>query len=98
LAAFPVVTAIVGAFTHVQQGSAGVAWYFRGLLRGLHSFALFCFTFSTALGALKLSLVASTLAALATQLTVQALLLWRLTDGSPTPTVLVHDTVPVDKH
>lgn len=87
LAAFPVVTVIVGAFTHAQQGPAGVASYFRGLLRGLHSFALFCFTFSATLGALRLSLLASTLAALAAQLTAQAFLLWRLTDGSAAPTV-----------
>jgi hypothetical protein len=93
LAAFPVVTVIVGAFTHAQQGPAGVAAYFRGLLRGLHSFALFCVTFSAALGALHLGLVTSTLTALAAQLTTQALLLWRVTEGSATSTVPVTGTI-----
>lgn len=77
LAAFPVVTAIVGAFTHAQQGAAAVTVYFRGLLRGLHSFALFCFVFSAALGVLHWSLLASTLAALTAQLAMQAIVLWR---------------------
>ena len=82
MAAFPIVTVIVAAFTHTQYGPESVAWYFRGLLRGLYSFALFCFVFSTTLGALGLGLLAAACSALVAQLSLQALIQWRMSAWS----------------
>jgi hypothetical protein len=78
LTALPVVTMIIAVFTHVQSGAGAIAAYFRGLLRGLHSFALFCAVFSAALGALEWGLLPATAAALAAQLSLQSLVLWRM--------------------
>jgi hypothetical protein len=75
LTAFPVATVVIGAFTHAQRGHESVASFFRALLRGLHSFVLFCFVFSTALGPLHLPLLPSVVSALLAQLTFQAILL-----------------------
>jgi hypothetical protein len=49
LTAFPVATVVIGVFTQVQRGHEPVTAFFRALIRGLHSFVLFCFVFSTAL-------------------------------------------------
>lgn len=43
LAAFPVLASVLSAFTHAQAGADDVAAFLRGLVRGLLSFALFCF-------------------------------------------------------
>jgi hypothetical protein len=72
------VTVIIAAFTHAQHGHEAVASYFRGLLRGLHSFALFCFVFSGALGPLGLELPGAVVSALLAQLMLQALILWQM--------------------
>ena len=86
MAAFPIVTVIIAAFTHAQYGPEPVASYFRGLLRGLYSFALFCFVFSVALGPLGLGLPAAAFSALVAQLSMQGLILWRMSvRSSPVP-------------
>jgi hypothetical protein len=43
LAAFPILAAVLCAFTHAQEGAAAVAEFLRGLLAGLGGFAAFCF-------------------------------------------------------
>jgi hypothetical protein len=75
LTAFPVATVVIGVFTQIQRGHEPVAAFFRGLLRGLHSFVLFCLVFSTALGPLGLPLIPSVVSALFAQLAFQAVLL-----------------------
>jgi hypothetical protein len=77
LSAFPVVTLVLAVFTHAQRGAAAVRVFLRGLLRGLHGFALFCIALSVALGPLGWPLLPAVLAALAAQLVLQALMLWR---------------------
>ena len=72
LTAFPVATVVIAAFTQVERGHEPVATFFRGLIRGLHSFVLFCFVFSAALGSLGLPLLPSVVAALFAQLAFQA--------------------------
>jgi hypothetical protein len=47
LTAFPVATVVIGVFTQVQRGHEALAAFFRGLIRGLHSFVLFCVQHST---------------------------------------------------
>ena len=82
MAAVPIVTVIIAAFTHAQYGPDSVALYFRGLLRGLYSFAIFCFVFSVTLGPLGSGLLAATLSALVAQLSMQGLILWRMSARS----------------
>jgi hypothetical protein len=43
LAAFPVLASVLATFTHTQDGPAAVAALLRGMVRGLVSFAAFCF-------------------------------------------------------
>jgi len=43
LAAFPVLASVLAAFTQAQAGAVAAADFLRGLVRGLISFALFCF-------------------------------------------------------
>jgi hypothetical protein len=43
LAAFPVLASVLAAFTHAQDGAGAAAALLRGMLRGLVSFAVFCF-------------------------------------------------------
>jgi hypothetical protein len=85
LSAFPVVTMILAVFTHEQRGGAAVALFLRGVLRGLHGFALFCLVFSAALGPLGWSLLSAVSAALAAQIALQAFMLWRIS-GKPQTT------------
>ncbi len=77
LTPFPIATAIIAAFTHVESGPDAVVSYFQGFLSALNSFALFCFVFALGLGRLGLPLVVA--AALSLQLIVQAIHLWRMT-------------------
>jgi hypothetical protein len=77
LSAFPVVTLILAVFTHIQHGADAVSVFLRALLRGLHGFALFCIVFSAALGPLGWSLWSAVSVALAAQLVLQTVLLWR---------------------
>src|SRR4029453_16599119 len=76
LTAFPVATVVIGVFTQVQRGHEPVAAFFRGLIRGLHSFVRFCLGFSSALGPLGLPLLPSAVSALFAQLAFQVVLLW----------------------
>jgi hypothetical protein len=59
-----------------RQGHEAVATFLRGLLRGLHSFAVFCLMFSAALSAGWI-LAAAAAAALGVQLALQAVILNR---------------------
>jgi uncharacterized membrane protein len=43
LAAFPVLASVLAAFTHAQDGADATASLLRGMVRGLVSFAVFCF-------------------------------------------------------
>ena len=67
LAAFPVLASVLAAFTHVQAGAAAAADFLRGLVRGLVSFALFCFVVAVLLpgAGLPVAFLAATAAALA---------------------------------
>jgi len=75
LTPFPVATAIVAGFTHAQRGSAAAVAFLRGFLPGLCSFAVFCFVLAVTLPSWPL--VLAVIAALGTQLALQALLLAR---------------------
>lgn len=77
-AAFPVVTMILGAFIHAQRGPAAVSAFYRAMLRGLLTFAVFCLVFSTALGPGGWTLFQAVTAALAAQLALQAAIILRL--------------------
>lgn len=81
LSAFPVVTTILAVFTHAQRGHEAVATFLRAFLRGLHSFAVFCFVFGLALGAWGLGLASAVAIALAVQLAIQAAVLRRTPRG-----------------
>ena len=76
LASFPVATTIIASFTHAQHGARSTVWFFRGLLPGLAGFALFCFVLATALGSLRMALLPAATTALATQVSLQSLMLW----------------------
>ena len=78
LSVFPIVTLILAVFTHVQRGADSVGVFLRGLLRGLYGLALFCLVFSIALGRLRWSLLLALTVALATQMAVQATMLWQI--------------------
>lgn len=77
LSVFPVVTAILAVFTHIQQGPAPVATFLRGLLRGMDGLAVFCIVFSVALDAFAAPLAGAIAAALAAQTAMQSVMLWR---------------------
>ena len=77
VSAFPVVTMILASFTHAQGGGTAVATFLRGLLRGLHSFAVLCLVFGVTLGALGWPLPVAFSGALAAQLALQAVILNR---------------------
>ena len=83
LSAFPVVTLVLAVFTHVQRGATAVGIFLRGLLRGLHGFALFCLVLSIALGPLGWRLFAAVSLALAAQIVLQSLMLWRTLSTNP---------------
>ena len=72
LTPFPVVTAIVAAFMHAQQGTGAVLRFLRGYMPGLCSFAVFCFIFALTLPTQNLAV--AVLAALAAQFVAQAVL------------------------
>lgn len=96
LSAFPVVTVILAVFTHVQLGHASVAVFLRGMLRGLHSFALFCIVFATVLGPLRWPLPAAVTAALMAQLALQAVIVWRVSrQASRQPAAAVETKRPL---
>jgi hypothetical protein len=76
LAPFPVVTAIIAAFTQAERGPDAVIIYFHGFVPALNSFAVFCFVFASALKAIGLPLTVA--AALSAQLMIQTINLWRM--------------------
>ena len=76
LTAFPLVAAILGAFTHVQRGPAAVAAFFAGFIPALHSFACFCAVLSATLAPLGLPLALA--AALTVQGAAHSVILWRM--------------------
>jgi hypothetical protein len=63
-------------FTQAQRGADSVAVFLRGLLRGLHSFAVFCVVYSVLLTA-SWPWWAAAPAALAAQVSLQWVLLRR---------------------
>ena len=74
VSALPVVTMILAVFTHAQCGHASLATFLRGLLRGLHTFAVLCIVYATTLG-LGWPWPAAFATALGAQLALQAALL-----------------------
>lgn len=55
LAAFPVITPVLAAFTHAQQGKREVTRLLRGMTVGFFAYALFCFTVSVAIRGLGIA-------------------------------------------
>jgi uncharacterized membrane protein (GlpM family) len=69
LAAFPIITPVLAAFTHAQQGPEGALRILRGFTAGFFAYALFCFVVAVAVrgGGLAVAFAAATVVALATQ-------------------------------
>jgi hypothetical protein len=69
LAAFPVITPVLTAFTHAQQGAGEAVRLLRGMTLGFFAYALFCFVVSTTVGELGIavSFALATAVALAAQ-------------------------------
>jgi hypothetical protein len=69
LAAFPIITPVLAAFTHAQRGSLEAARLLRAMTLGFFSYALFCFTVSVTVGELTVaaSFALATIVALAAQ-------------------------------
>jgi hypothetical protein len=76
LTPFPVATAILAGFTHAQRGSAACVEFLRTYTPGLCGFAIFCVTLALTLP--HLSIAASFVVALVTQLVLQTALFSRL--------------------
>jgi hypothetical protein len=76
LTPFPVATAILAGFTHAQRGSAACVEFLRAYTPGLCGFAIFCVTLALTLP--HLSIAASFIVALVTQLVLQTALFTRL--------------------
>ena len=76
LTPFPLATAIIVAFTHAQRGPRAAVSFFHGFVPALMTFAVFCFVLSSALP--RLPVAAAIASALAAQLALQAVVLWRL--------------------
>ena len=55
LAAFPVITPVLAAFTHAQRGTTEAVDLLRGMTVGFFAYALFCFTVSTTLRGLGIA-------------------------------------------
>jgi len=75
LAAFPVITPVLAAFTHAQRGRREVARLLRGMTVGFFAYALFCFAVSVTVRGLGIaaSFALATALALAAQGTAIAL-------------------------
>jgi hypothetical protein len=69
LAAFPIITPVLAAFTHAQQGKREVARLLHGMTVGFLAYALFCFTVSVTVRGLGIavSFALATALALAAQ-------------------------------
>jgi hypothetical protein len=79
LTAFPTAIAIIAAFSHAQGGPNAVQPMARSFMRGLKSFALFCFVFGWAI--VPLGLGWTVVIAAAAQMVVHGLTLWTMTRG-----------------
>jgi hypothetical protein len=75
LAAFPVITPVLAAFTHAQQGTREAVRLLHGMTLGFFAYALFCFTVGTTVRGLGIavSFALATALALAAQGTAIAL-------------------------
>jgi len=71
LTAFPVITLVLGVFTHREAGAGQVALLFRGIGIGLYAFCAFFIVLSLLLP--RIGVVPAFLAAIATAVVVQAL-------------------------
>ncbi len=69
LAAFPIITPVLAAFTHAQHGRSEVARLLHGMTVGFFAYALFCFTVSVTVSGrgIALSFALATALALAVQ-------------------------------
>ena len=69
LAAFPIITPVLAAFTHAQQGPEAALRILRGMTAGFFAYALFCFVVAVSVrgAGLALAFVAATAVALAAQ-------------------------------
>jgi hypothetical protein len=76
LTPFPVATAILAGFTHAQRGSAACVEFLRAFIPGLCGFGVFCVTLALTLP--RLSIAASFVVALVTQLVLQTALFRRM--------------------
>jgi hypothetical protein len=76
LTPFPVATAILAGFTHAQRGSAACIEFLRTYTPGLCGFGIFCVTLALTLP--HLSIAASFVVALVTQLVLQTALFRRI--------------------
>ena len=76
LTPFPVATAILAGFTHAQRGSAACIQFLRTYTPGLCGFGIFCVTLALTLP--HLSIWASFVVALVTQLVLQTALFSRI--------------------
>ncbi len=76
LTPFPLATAIIVAFTHVQRGPQAAVSFFHGFVPALATFAAFCFVLATALP--RLPVAGAIAAALSVQLALQGVALWRM--------------------
>jgi len=80
LTPFPVALSILIAFAHAQQGAGTAIRFLRAFLPAMGSFALFCFTVAAA--TVPLGHYLAFLVALALQLAVHGLILWRTSAGT----------------
>ena len=76
LTPFPVAISVVAVFTHAQQGAPAVIRFLRGFYPAMWGMGLFCFT--VALLLVPLGPWPGFLAALAVQMIVHGLVLWRM--------------------
>jgi GMC oxidoreductase len=74
LTAFPVASAVVGAFSHAQQGRDAAVSFFRGMLGGMHGFCVFCAVLSLTLQ--RYGVPAAFALALSAQVVIHGLSLW----------------------
>jgi hypothetical protein len=80
LAPFPVAISVVAVFTHAQQGAPAVIRFLRGFYPAMWGMGLFCFV--VALILVPLGPWLGFLTALALQMVVHGIVLWRMIRGS----------------
>jgi hypothetical protein len=69
VASFPIITPVLAAFTHAQQGPEAALRILRGFTAGFFAYALFCFVVAVAVrgAGLPVAFAAATAVALAAQ-------------------------------